>query len=226
MRIFHGLILLFTAYCCACSAYRNTDKAGGNKEVRSFQKVFFIVPVGDIMTRVRLEKELTLAATTAGYASLMSLDVLPYSLQDPKMPAKEEFDAKAKENNCDAVMMVSVTRKDDAVIFKKGLYTKDNITILSAILAGSLSRDVSGVSNSRLAVESPNGTIPGVTNPGKYNISANKYVYQFVLYDVSTGIIMHTSESAEFEYSTMDKVMSSHCKTLIGKLQKENLLKN
>ncbi len=80
------VIFAFASLLAACSTSKKTAGVWVNRpkpESRSFQKIFFVVPTPDIQERVRLEKDLIETAASNGYTAIKSLDVIPFSLDEP-----------------------------------------------------------------------------------------------------------------------------------------------
>ena len=129
---------------------------------KSFQKIFLVSTTTDIQARVRLENELTLVAAKNGYSTVKSLDVIPFSLNEPKVPTKEEIDKKAKENGCDAVFILSILRKEEAITFNKGTNTKANSQFLAGLMGMALEKKGDYRTQGNIK------EIPAVSIPGQY----------------------------------------------------------
>jgi len=216
MQKVHMLLLCAIAFLSAtCSSPKET--AGDSKQKptgKSFQKVFFVVASMDIQERVRLENDLVASAASGGYAAVRSLDMIPFSLNEPKIPAKEEINLKAKESGCDAVLIVSILRKEDAVAVTKGIDNKGSDQMIAGILGGILNKNGTNT-----------GTIPGVYRPASYSLEKGFFVIKSFLYDVATETIMYSGESPSFEISSLDKKRKEYTATLITQLEKEKLLR-
>lgn len=198
----------------ACSSSKET--AGVSKEIPggiSFQKILFVVASADIQERVRLENDLVATATSEGYSTVKSLDVIPFSLNEPKIPVKEEIDLKAKEIGCDAVLIVSLSRKEEVVNVIKGTSINANNQMLAGILGGILNKGGHAE------------PIAGVYRPASYSHEKGYFIIQSFLYDVASGAIIYSSESPNFEISSLDKIRKGYTTILIAQLEKEKLLK-
>ena len=216
MQKIHVLIIFgFAFLLTSCS----TSKGTVVTKAKSFQKIFLVSTTADIQARVRLENEMNLAAAKDGYSTVKSLDVIPFSLNEPKIPAKEEIDSKAKENRCDAVFILSVLRKEEAVAFNKGTNTKANPQFLAGVLGMVLGK------KGDFRTQGDIKDIPAVSIPGQYAHEKGYFIIQSFLYDVATTDIMFSGQSENFDISSLDKISKSYPATLIVQLEKEKLLK-
>jgi hypothetical protein len=130
------------------------------------------------------------------------------------MPTKDEINLKAKESGCDAVLVVSVLHKEEAISFNKGTSTKANSQFLAGILGMALGKKTDNIN-----------PIPPVSIPGSYTREKDYFIIQSVLYDVATEEIMYFVQSTNFKISSMDKIRKSYTATLIAQLETNKLLK-
>ena len=209
-------ILVFAFLMTTCSSANKTSGVSVNKQKlngRSFQKIFIEVATIDIEVRNRLESDLTATAISEGYAAVKSLDQIPFSLQEPKLPTKDEIELKVKESGCDAILIVLLLRKEEAVQYTPGTVTKANSQFLAGILGDVLKRG--GNVN----------PIPGVNIPGSFSHGDKNFILQSNLYDVPAEEMMFSFQSENIDISQLDKISKSYSATLIAQLKKEKLLK-
>jgi hypothetical protein len=215
MQKIHWLTIYPVAFLLAtCSSSKET--AGVSKHVPggiSFQKILFVVASADIQERVRLENDLLATATSEGYSAVKSLDVIPFSLNEPKIPVKEEIDLKAKENGCDAVLIASLSRKEEVVNVIEGTTINANNQMLAGILGSILNKGGHAE------------PVAGVYKPASYSHEKGYFIIQSFLYDVASGTIIYSAQSPNFEISSLDKIRKGYTTTLIAQLEKEKLLK-
>ena len=111
-------ILLFS-----CKSSKETAGVWVNEKKtpqKTYSKLFIIVLTADIQSRVRLESDLAAVAKSRGLDVVKSLDVLPFSLDNPKLPTKEEVISKVKESGSDAVFVASLLRKEEDLRYVEG----------------------------------------------------------------------------------------------------------
>ena len=204
--------IAFSLFACSSS-----KKDAGNQKTQgpSFRKIFIVANTADIKLRVSLENELATRAASGGYAVIKSLDVIPFSLEEPKQPTREEFNSKAKENACDAVLIAYISGKEESVTLVKGTTLKENQQLLVGIVAGLLTKDYTN--------ETP--TIQAVNIPSSYSHEKAHFIIQSFLYDVATETIAYSGQSASFEISSLDKIQKEYATTVITELEKEHLLR-
>ena len=209
-------IFAIASLMTTCSPSNKTSGVSVNKQKlngRSFHKIFIEVATFDIEVRNKLESDLTATAISEGYAAVKSLDMIPFSLKEPKLPAKDEIELKVKESGCDAILIVVLLRKGETVEYTPGTVTNANSQFLAGILGGVLNRGGN--------VE----PIPGVNTPGSFSHSDMNFILQSNLYDVPAEELMFSFQSENIDISSLDKISKSYSTTLIAQLEKEKLLK-
>jgi hypothetical protein len=210
LAIFAIAILMTT-----CSTSNKTSGASVNNQKlngRSFHKIFIEVATFDIEVRSRLENDLTATAISEGYAAVKSLDMIPFSLKEPRLPAQEEIELKVKESGCDAILIVLLVRKGESVEYTPGTVTNANSQFLAGILGDVLKRG--GNIN----------PIPAVNTPGSFSHGDMNFILQSNLYDVPAEELMFSFQSENIDISQLDKISKSYSTTLIAQLKKEKLL--
>lgn len=207
---------VITCLLTACASPNKTAGVSADKQKvngRSFQKIFIEVATIDIQIRLRLEDELASTFISEKYAAVKSLDLIPFSLKEPRLPTKDEIELKVKESGCDAILIVSVLRKGETVEYNPGTVTKANSQFLAGILGDVLNRR--GNIN----------PIPAVNVPGSFSHGDMSFILQSNLYDVPAEELMFSVQSENIDMASLDKISKSYSTTLIAKLKKENLLK-
>ena len=217
MKKVHALIIFAIAFLLtACSSSNKTSGVSVNKQKlngRSFHKIFIEVATVDIQIRNRLENDLTATAISEGYSAVKSLDMIPFSLKEPRLPTKDEIELKVKESGCDAILIVSVLGKGETVEYTPGTVTNANSQFLAAIL-GDVLKKGGNVS-----------PIPSVNIPGSFSHGGMNIILQSNLYDVPAEELMFSVQSENIDISSLDKISKSYSATLIAQLKKEKLLK-
>ena len=217
MQKAHVLILLTIAFFLAnCSSPKNTSGVSVNKQKlngRAFHKIFIEVATLDIQIRLRLENDLAATLIGEGYAAVKSLDMIPFSLKEPRLPTKEEIELKVKESGCDAILIVALLRKGESLEYTPGTVTNANSQFLAGILGDILKRG--GNIN----------PVPAVNIPGAFVYDDMNFILQSNLYDVPAEELMFSVQSGNIDMSSLDKISKNYSTTLIAQLQKEKLLK-
>ena len=212
LLVIFAMALLMTA----CSSSNKVPGVSDNKQEmhgRSFHKIFIEVATVDVEVRSSLENDLAATITSAGYSAVKSLDMIPFSLKELKLPMKEEIELKVKESGCDAILIVSLFRKGETINYTPGTTVKSNDQFLAGIVGSALKRggDVTRVS----AVN-----IPGTFSHGNVN-----FILQSNLYDATSEEMMCSIQSENIDIASLDKTGKIYAAGLIAQLKKEKLLK-
>ncbi|HET6769697.1 MAG TPA: hypothetical protein VFH08_19955 [Chitinophagaceae bacterium] len=217
MQKVHVLILFTITFLLAnCSPSNKTSGVSVNKQKpngRSFHKIFIEVATVDIQTRLKLETDLVATIISDGYAAVKSLDMIPFSLKEPRLPTKDEIESKVKESGCDAILIVSVLRKGETIEYTPGTVTNANSQFLAGILGDALKKG--GNIN----------PVPGVNIPGSFSHGDPNFILQSNLYDVPAEELIFSVRSENIDMSSLDKTGKTYSATLIAQLKKEKLLK-
>lgn len=196
----------------ACTPYKESTGVWVNKEKiqgKSYSNIFIIVMTANLEARALLENNLASLATEKGYKTVKSMDVMPPGLKDAAMPSKEDIVKKVKENNCDAVFVASLLKKEEDVRYTPGT------TAYSV-------RPYYSWSGSYFGYYSH--WYPTVYNDGYYTKEKN-YFMQSNLYDVASEEIMWSVQSTIFDPSSLNKFSKAYTSQLIKQLKEEGLLK-
>lgn len=220
MQKVHLLVIFAVAFLLtACSSSNKTSGISVNQQKlngKSFHKIFIVVTTVDIQARARLESEVAAAAISAGYAAVKSLDMIPFSLKDPKVPAKEEIELKVKESGCDAILVVSLVRKGESLSYTPGTFTDANSQFLVGILSSAIRKE-GGISTIP--------EIPAVAIRGHYSHGTDNFILQSNLYDAATEEIMCAAQPENINIASLDEISKNYSAALIAQLKKEKLLK-
>ena len=206
------LLMAFVLIFSACSPVKQSTGVWVNKEKiqgKTFNNIFIIVMTADIQARVQVEKDLEAAALSYGYKAVKSIDVMAPSLDDPKMPTKEEVVSKVKASGCNAVFIASLLSKEEAVRYTPG-----------------------GTSYTVLPYYSYIGNYYGyygnayqTVTHASYYTQEKEYFMQSNLYDVATEEIMWSAQSEVFNPANLPRFSQIYISTLLKQLEKEKLLK-
>jgi hypothetical protein len=195
-----------------CSAPKESTDVWINKEKikdKTYSNLFIIVVTADIQARSRLEGDLSNVATSRGLKTVKSVDVMPFDIENPKKPTKEEVVSKVKASGCDAVFIASLLKKEDRVKHTEGTTAYAPMTNYTP--AGNYYAYYSG---SYSTISSPS-----------YYTNDKVYFMQSNLYDAATEEKMWAVNSEVFNPSNIDAFSRSYTKTLISKLKKARLVK-
>jgi hypothetical protein len=210
-EVLFTLVILAFVFA-ACSPTKESTGIWINKEKivgKSFSKVFIVVMSADIQARSLVENDLATRAKNRGYQVVKSIDAVPPTLSDPKLPAKDEVLAKVKETGCDAVFVASLLRKEEAVHYTPGT------TAYSVVPYYSYYGYIGGYYNHYA---------PTVSTPGYYS-KEKDFFMQSNLYDVASQEIMWSVQSEIFNPSSLEKFSKAYTSGLIKQLESEKLLK-
>ena len=183
----------------------NTEKIKG----KSFKKIFIVVMSADIEARSVIENDLAAAAREKGYNVVKSIDAIPPSLQDPKLPAKEEIMNKVKDSSCDAIFVCAVLKNEDGITYTESKQTHaptTGITYYGGTFFGYYNNYYTTVT----------------TNA--YYTKEKTYFIQSNLYDVPTQEIMWSVRSQILNPSSLKNFSIVYSGSLIMKLENSSLL--
>ena len=183
----------------------NKDKIKG----KTYSNLFILVVTADIQARVKLEGDLSNVANSRGLQTVKSVDVMPFDIENPKKPSKEEVVSKVKASGCDAVFIASLLKKEDRMKYTEGRSAYTPMTNYTP--AGNYYAYYSG-------------TYSTVSTPSYYT-QDKVYLMQSNLYDAATEEKMWAVNSEVFNPSNIDAFSKSYTKTLISKLKKARLVK-
>ncbi|AEV98500.1 hypothetical protein Niako_2145 [Niastella koreensis GR20-10] len=195
-----------------CKSPKESEGVWINKEQlkgKTYSNLFILVVTADIQARVKLESDLSNVATARGLKTVKSVDVMPFDMENPKKPAKEEVVSKVKESGCDAVFIASLLKKEDRMKYTEGRSAYTPMTNYTP--AGNYYAYYSGTYNT-------------VSTPSYYT-QDKVYLMQSNLYDAATEEKMWAVNSEVFNPANIDAFSKSYTKTLLSKLQKARLIK-
>jgi hypothetical protein len=211
-----GYVLLVTAlvlllFNCSPSKKSTAETADVwvNKEKmqgKTYDSVFIVVMTADIQVRIQLENDLAKAASSKGRMVVKSSDVLPPSLENPKMPEKDSIVEKVKKSGCDALFVASLLRKEEQVGYTPGTTTYA-VQPYAYYYTGYYSHYA-----------------PSVSTKGYFTDDKN-YFIQSNLYDVASTELMWSVQSKVLDPASIKKFSESYMSSLVKQMEKANLLK-
>ncbi|SEO95335.1 hypothetical protein SAMN05660816_03956 [Niastella yeongjuensis] len=202
---------LLTIFLATCKSPKESAGVWINKEKikdKTYSNLFILVVTADIQARVKLEGDLSKIATARGLKNVKSVDVMPFDIQNPKKPTKEEVVSKIKESGCDGVFLASLLRKEDRVKHTEGTTAYAPMTNYTP--AGNYYAYYSGAYTT-------------VSTPS-YFTNDKVYFMQSNLYDAATEEKMWSVDSEIFNPADINAFSKSYTKTLISQLQKARLI--
>ena len=208
------LVIVFSFFACS-SSKKDTGNGKQKTQGPSFRKIFIVANTADIKLRVSLENELSARAVSGGYTVIKSLDVIPFLLEKPNLPTKEEVNRKARENACDAVLITYISHQEESVTLVKGTTVNANEQFLVGILGG--------IVNKKNTISAP--PIQAVNIPSSYSHEEAYFIIQSFLYDVATETIAYSGQTNPFQISSLDKMQKDYAISVMTQLEKEHLLK-
>lgn len=213
MKKYFFILFVIPFICAACSSTKKSTDVWVNEEKikgKSFDKVFIIAMTADVEARSTIENDLANMAASRGHKVVKSSDVIPISLQDPKLPTKDEVISKIKETGCDGAFVASVLKKEETIGYTPGTsaYAVNPYVGYSGTITGYYSY-----------------WYPSVSTASYYD-HEKTYFVRSNLYDVATEEIMWSVQSKVFSPSSIKKFSKDYTTTLIKQLEKQKLLKD
>jgi len=200
------MVALLLAACTSTKestgVWVNKDKIQG----KSFSKIFIVVMSADPEARSTVENDLARVAISRGHEVVKSIDMIPASVKDPKLPTKDEVVAKVKESGCDGVFVASLLKKEESIGYTSGT-TAYSIQPYQTYYTGYYTY-----------------WYPSVSTPSYYD-HEKTYVMQSNLYEVASEEIMWSVQSKVFSPETIKKFSQAYTSTLVKQLEKGNLIK-
>ena len=218
MRRFHLPVIIILAFVmthCASTketspgVYVNTQKLNG----RSFQKLFVEVQTVDVQLRLNFENALVEALTSKGYAGVKSIDLIPFSLKELKLPTEEEIKLKAKESGCDGILLVSLSRKGETLEYTPGTVRKGNEQWGAGMLGGAINKG------------GEVKEIPPVNTQGSFSHSGAQVFFHSNIYDLPAGELMFSIQSDGINISAPDEKGTTYAAGVVAQLTSEKLLR-
>jgi hypothetical protein len=200
---------VITLIFAACTSTKESTGVWINKEKiqgKSFSKLFIVVMSADPEARSTVENNLASIATSRGHQVVKSIEVIPASVKDPKLPTKDEVVAKVKETGCDGVFVAALLKKEESIGYTPGT-TAYSIQPYQTYYTGYYTY-----------------WYPSVSTPDYYD-HEKTYVIQSNLYDVASEEIMWSVQSKVFSPETIKKFSQAYTSTLIKQLEKAKLIK-
>jgi len=211
LLLFSFIALVFVNCSSGKKSTNDADSTGVwvNKEKlagKSYQNIFVVVMSADIQARAQLENDLAALITKRGRKCVKSIDVLPGSLKNPKVPAKEDIIAKVDSSGCDAVFVASLLKAEEDVHYTPG-QTTYSLQPYATYYPAYYSH-----------------WAPAVDEPGYFSHEKN-YFMQSNLYDVASKEVMSSVQSPVFSPPDLKGFSRSYTSTLVKQLEKENIIK-
>lgn len=198
------VVTIFSA-CAPTSEYTGVWVDKNKIKGKQYHNIFITAVTPNIQVRQRFEHDIDSVIVSRGLKGVKSIDVMPLSPDDPKMPTKEEILAKIKESGCDAVIVVTLLKKVDNINYTPGSSANAIVPI------GSFYNYYSYYYTT-------------VSTPAY--ISEDKiYVMQTVLFDVATEEKMWTAESSVMNPSSLQRMSRVYVNKLVNQLTEQGAIK-
>jgi len=198
------IVILF-ASCAPAKNYSGVTVDKEKIKGKAYHNIFIIAMTADIQVRVQLETDLAKLIESRGLKAVKSVDAIPPSLSDPKMPTKEEIDSKLKTSGCDAIFIASLLKKEDNVN-----YTSGHQTHRTALMGNYYGFYVFSYTTA---------TAPGYVTQDK------SYLIQSNFYDVASDELMWSVESGVFAPSSLAQFSKIYLTHLVNQLEEEKVIK-
>ncbi len=204
--------IIVMATFAACASSKEIEDVWVNKEKmqdKAYSNLFIVALTADVEVRAKLENDLAEAARQRGFKAIKSIDVLEPVLKDPKAPTKEEVVGSVRANNCDAVFIASLFKKEEGVQYTPGgtAYAIGPNYAYTGNYFGYYSY-----------------WHPTVSTPSYYSHDKN-YFIQSNLYDAASEEIVCAVQSKVFNPASLNDFCKTYINTLLGQLEKDKFLK-
>jgi hypothetical protein len=210
-----AVCLQFFLIHCTTAKKNAAEISINNQQVagRSFHKLFVEVQTVDIQIRKTLETDLVDALMAKGYDGIKSLDAIPFSLKELKLPSEEQIKLQAKETNCDGILLITLTRHDDKLEYNRGTDQKQNDQLGASILSTALNKsgDIKPIAS--------------VNTPGSFSYTPSGLVLKSQLYDLPAAGLLFTGQLERIDISAPEKTSKAYAVALIEQLRINKLLK-
>ena len=221
MKCIHIFSAILFSLLLSCSSTKNST--GKINESKSYNNLFVIANTADIEVRVRLEKELAVAAESKEYKVVKSIDIMPPSLTDPKAPTKEEFVNKIKANGCDVLFVVYFLKTGEEVKHVPGVNFKGTDPWLSGLVGMFLvgNKEYNKHSNDNQQELKYKKTL---SDPGYYTKEKGFYLL-CELIDASSEQIIYSEKSQSFDEANLVLFSRGYMADLLKQLESKKILK-
>ena len=216
MRCIHFFSAFSFSLLLSCSSTKNAT--GKIHEGKSYNNLFIIANTADIEVRVRLEKELAIAAESKEYKAVKSIDIMPPSLTDPKAPTKEEFVNKVKSNGCDALFIVYFLKSGEEVRHVPGVNFKGTDPMLSGLVASLVGyKNYTNNDDPKYRKD--------ISDPGFYTKEKGGFYLVSELIDANSEQIIYSEKSETFDEANLVLFSRGYMAELVKYLEAQKILK-
>lgn len=206
------LIFICAAILMSCNFSSQLSGVWINQEKlqhKQYSKIYIVAQTSIVAARQSIEDALAAVALQKGYQVVKSMDVMPPSINDTAMPARDAIVNSVKASGCDAAFVVTLLRKEESVRYIPG------VTVYSPMPYYSW--------NGKF-VRYYDHWRPTVAGPG-YFTKDNTYFLESNLYDTETEELMLSVQSDLFNPPSLQSFTRYFVKDLVRKMQREGLLK-
>ena len=211
-HVLAGALLLSLTSLLSCSSgqevtnfWRNPKLAGANPATN----VFIVALTQDRAVRNTLESDLAAAASAIGVKSVRSTDVFPVAVSKDTKISKDDFLAKIREMNCDAIFTLSLldVKSEQRYVPGTTTYAPAYSPYPHYPYYGSFYGYYSW-------------SYPVVTEPGYYKTDKT-YFIEGNLYDAATEQIRWSMQSTAYNPTNLSSFSKDYARLLVGELEKQ-----
>jgi hypothetical protein len=199
-----AIVTIFSA-CAPSHQYTGVTVHKDKIKGKTYSNIFIIVVASDVQAQQQIESDLAKAITSRGLKAVKSIDALPPSLTDRKIPTREEVVNAVKAAGSDAVLIATLVKKVDNVKYTP---PRQGYSV------------VQGASYYGFYSYFYNTTyVPG------YITQNNVYVVQSNFFDVATEEQMWSVESDIFQPSSLAQFSDIYVYKLVHQLEDQKIIK-
>jgi hypothetical protein len=205
------LYLIFSATLVFYSCYTNTKITGSWKngeEVNNDHKNYFVAVLsGNNLAKSTLENEMETALRKAGARVEKSMQEFPPRFAGDSVSKQQMID-KVKERGCDAILTVSILKKETQSRYISGGYLP--------IDRFGYYRNFWGYYNYRY---------PYAYDPGYY-VEDEIYYLETNIYDVHKDILIWSAQSRTYNFGDLKSFAKEFSEIMVNKMAADGILKN
>jgi hypothetical protein len=208
---FNKSTYFFLAAVLLISGCKSTKEATGvwvnpeKKPEKPYTSMFVVTLTMDPEARVAVENKVAAIATSRGFRVVKSIDAINIDLKNPRLVTKEEVISKAKENNCEAIFVSAMRRKEETVKYSPEAVTYTPTTYFT--FYGYYTN------------------LEPVVLSSAYYSQDKTYYIETNLFDTNSEILMWSAKSNIFAPSTLESFTRAYTNTLMDQLKKEGIAK-
>lgn len=208
MRILKILATAFCLFSCAPTTKITGSWKNPSPPAKEYQTIFIATLSSNTIVKSTTENDMALALNKHGFKTIKSIDEFPPTFLNDSIP-KEALMEKVRKKKNDAILTISLLKKETESRYVRGSYPYSPVTIYPyyASFWGYYSY-----------------WYPYTYNPGYYT---NEYVYYFEtnFYDSSDETLLWSAQSETYSYSGLSSFSKELANVIVDKMKKDGIIK-